>query len=309
MAAERTLAGEWTDTMLDAGRLPMTLAFAALLVTFLVTRMITRMIRAGRGPFRNMDTGGVHIHHVVPGVVLTLVGGFLGIGAGEHLVLRSIAGVVLGVGAGLVLDEFAMIVHLDDVYWSEQGRVSIEATVLAIAAVGLAASGFVPFEASPEGDTVDDRIGWLIALLVDVAVAAITFAKGKFRIGVIGIFIPIVNVVAAIRLARPGSPGRTATTATSPESCTAPRCGQPATTPGGTPCAAASRTSSVVASHLCPPRPRTRGPAPAPVRGSPAPTTPSPARPRALAEPRVVQGIPTRIRGELPGVGRVPSGG
>ncbi|WP_331766961.1 hypothetical protein [Embleya sp. NBC_00896] len=206
MAAERTLAGEWTDTMLDAGRLPMTLAFAALLVTFLVTRMITRMIRAGRGPFRNMDTGGVHIHHVVPGVVLTLVGGFLGIGAGEHLVLRSIAGVVLGVGAGLVLDEFAMIVHLDDVYWSEQGRVSIEATVLAIAAVGLAASGFVPFEASPEGDTVDDRIGWLIALLVDVAVAAITFAKGKFRIGVIGIFIPIVNVVAAIRLARPGSP-------------------------------------------------------------------------------------------------------
>ncbi|MFI1581614.1 hypothetical protein [Embleya sp. NPDC020630] len=200
------LAGWWQDTMIREGRLPMTLAFASLLLTFLITRTITRLIRAGRGPFRNLDSGGVHIHHVVPGIVLALIGGFVGVGSGEYLVGRAVAGVLLGIGAGLVLDEFGMIVHLADVYWSEQGRISIEATVLTIAAVGLAASGFVPFDAKPEGDSVDDRVVWVIVLLLDLAMAAVTFAKGKVATGVIGVFIPIVNIVAAIRLARPGSP-------------------------------------------------------------------------------------------------------
>ncbi|MFI1385104.1 hypothetical protein [Embleya sp. NPDC020886] len=184
----------------------MSLAFASLLLTFLATRTITRLIRAGRGPFRNVSPGGVHIHHVVPGIVLALIGGFVAVGTGQYLVGRSIAGVLLGIGAGLVLDEFGMIVHLADVYWTEQGRISIEATVLATAAVGLAASGFVPFDATPEGGGVADQVVWLLVLLLDVAMAAITFAKGKVGTGVIGIFIPIVNIVAAIRLARPGSP-------------------------------------------------------------------------------------------------------
>jgi hypothetical protein len=122
-------------------------------------------------------------------------------------VARSIAGVLFGMGAGLVLDEFAMIVHLDDVYWSEQGRVSVEATVLAVAAVGLGVTGSVPFDASaPSGPTAGDRVGWAVAILLTVAFAGITFAKGKFRIGVIGVLVPIVNLVAACRLARPGSP-------------------------------------------------------------------------------------------------------
>ncbi|MFF7245461.1 hypothetical protein ACFZBU_16325 [Embleya sp. NPDC008237] len=192
--------------MIHDGRLPMSLAFASLLLTFLVTRTITRLIRAGRGPFHNIGSGGVHIHHVVPGIVLALIGGFLAVGSGEYLVARSIAGVLLGIGAGLVLDEFGMIVHLSDVYWTEQGRISIEATVLATAAVGLAASGFVPFDATPDGHTLDDLVAWSIVLLLDVVMAAITFAKGKVGTGVIGVFIPIVNIVAGIRLARPGSP-------------------------------------------------------------------------------------------------------
>ncbi|WP_424642501.1 hypothetical protein [Embleya sp. AB8] len=200
------LAGWWQDTMIRDGRLPMSLAFASLLLTFLITRTITRLIRAGRGPFRNLDSGGVHIHHVVPGIVLALIGGFIGVGSGEYLVGRSVAGVLLGIGAGLVLDEFGMVVHLADVYWTEQGRISIEATVLTIAAVGLAASGFVPFDATSNGHTLDDRVSWLIALLIDIAMATITFAKGKVGTGVIGVFIPIVNLVAAIRLARPDSP-------------------------------------------------------------------------------------------------------
>jgi hypothetical protein len=200
-------AGWWRDTVIRDGRLPLLLAFAALLLTFLITRTITRLIRAGRGPFGNVSAGGLHIHHVVPGIVLTLIGGVLAIGAGGNIVARSIAGVLFGMGAGLVLDEFAMIVHLDDVYWSEQGRVSVEATVLAVAVVGLAVTGSVPFDASsPSGPTVGDRVGWVVAIVLMVVVTGITFAKGKFRIGVIGVLVPVVNVVAACRLARPGSP-------------------------------------------------------------------------------------------------------
>lgn len=52
---------------------------------------------------------------------------------------------VFGIGAGLVLDEFALILHLDDVYWSEAGRKSVEAVVLTAALVGLVLAGFTPF--------------------------------------------------------------------------------------------------------------------------------------------------------------------
>jgi len=200
-------AGWWRDTVFASERLPLTLAFAAFLTTFLVTRGITRMIRAGKGPFRDIDTGGVHIHHVVPGIVLMLVGGFSAVAAGGHVTARSIAAVLFGVGSGLVLDEFAMIVHLDDVYWTEQGRVSVEMTVLAAAVVGLAVTGFVPFDVTaPSGTSAGDRLAWVVGIAWAVAIAAITFAKGKVRLGVIGILLPLFNLIAAVRLARPGSP-------------------------------------------------------------------------------------------------------
>ncbi|GAA4957826.1 hypothetical protein GCM10023238_25670 [Streptomyces heliomycini] len=52
---------------------------------------------------------------------------------------------LFGIGAGLVLDEFALILHLDDVYWTEAGRKSVEAVVLTAALVGLLLAGFAPF--------------------------------------------------------------------------------------------------------------------------------------------------------------------
>ncbi|MCF2533943.1 hypothetical protein [Yinghuangia soli] len=206
MVTERYASGV-SATLIAEGRLPLTLAFAAFLATFLITRLVTRMIRAGRGPFRNVSAGGTHIHHVVPGIILTMVGGFLAVAAGAHTVSRCIAAVLFGIGAGLVLDEFAMIVHLDDVYWSEQGRASVEVTVLAAAAVGLAITGFVPFDATgPDGTGPADYAFWAVWTLIIVGVSAITFAKGKFRLGVIGILVLPVSLTGAIRLARPNSP-------------------------------------------------------------------------------------------------------
>jgi hypothetical protein len=76
------------------------------------------MIRAGRGPFRDNVSGGVHIHHAVPGIISTIVGAFTSVAVDGASPGAEISAVMIGIGASLVLDEFAMILHLQDVYWS-----------------------------------------------------------------------------------------------------------------------------------------------------------------------------------------------
>ena len=75
--------GHWFHrNIVEPGKLPLLLALTSFILTFVVTRTITRLIRAGKGPFRNVTSGGLHIHHVVPGVVLTVIGGFGAVGSG-----------------------------------------------------------------------------------------------------------------------------------------------------------------------------------------------------------------------------------
>jgi hypothetical protein len=88
------------------------LCFLAFVVTFAVTRMITRLIRDGRGPFRDQVAGGTHIHHAVPGLILLIVGAFTSVGAPDALGWECVAAVLIGIGVSLVLDEFALILHL-----------------------------------------------------------------------------------------------------------------------------------------------------------------------------------------------------
>lgn len=199
--------GRLTLTMVDTERVPPLLALAALVVTFLVTRGITRMIRAGRGPFRNVDPGGMHIHHVVPGVVLMVIGGFGAVFVEGGVVAESVVAVVFGMGTGLVLDEFALIVHLHDVYWTEQGRASVEVTVLTVVVVGMVLIGSSPFDVDDRGGPQEQgMLLWSVNLVVGSLIAVVSFAKGKFRMGVLGVVIPLVGAVGAIRLARPQSP-------------------------------------------------------------------------------------------------------
>lgn len=192
---------------IDTARVPPLLALAALVVTFLVTRSITRMIRAGRGPFRNVNPGGIHIHHVVPGVVLMVIGGFGAIFVEGGVVAESVVAVVFGMGTGLVLDEFALIVHLHDVYWSEQGRTSVEVTVLTSVVVGMMLIGSSPFDVDDQGGLQEQgALLWALNLILGTLIAVVSFAKGKFRMGVLGVVIPFIGAVGAIRLARPQSP-------------------------------------------------------------------------------------------------------
>jgi hypothetical protein len=114
------------------GKEPAFLLTLAFLLTFGVVRLITASIRAGRRtPFRNVTTrGGLHVHHMVPGTVLVLLSGYLAVVLPEPRPDRALA-VAFGVGAALVLDEFALLLRLADVYWQPEGRESIDAVVLA----------------------------------------------------------------------------------------------------------------------------------------------------------------------------------
>ena len=117
-----------------AGREPAFLMLAAFVLTLAGTRFYTRMART-RG-WGSAHVGGVHVHHLVPGVVMTLVTGGLAVGLEPpELWLASLA-IVFGAGAALVLDEFAMLLHLDDVYWTTEGRLSIDACMAAVAFLG-----------------------------------------------------------------------------------------------------------------------------------------------------------------------------
>src|ERR1700760_2951796 len=128
------------------------LCLVAFVVTFATTRTITRLIRDDRGPFRNNVRGGVHIHHAVPGLILLIIGALTAVGGPDQLGWQSFAGITVGIGMSLVLDEFALILHLQDVYWSGEGQLSVEAVSLAAACLGLTLVGFTPFGIDDVGD-------------------------------------------------------------------------------------------------------------------------------------------------------------
>ncbi|MER7723789.1 hypothetical protein [Streptomyces sp. NPDC096323] len=199
--------GHWFDrNVIEPGKLPLLLSLAAFVLTFAITRVITRMIRAGKGPFGNITPGGVHVHHVVPGVVLSVVGGFGAVASGKHGFAAGACAVVFGIGAGLVLDEFALILHMDDVYWTEQGRQSVEVVVLTAALVLLVLGGFSPLGVDDLSDDQEQgRLGVVLTLVVNFCFVLIALFKGKVRMAVVGTLVPFVALIGALRLARPAS--------------------------------------------------------------------------------------------------------
>lgn len=181
----------------------MVLLFAAFITTFLVTRGITRLIRAGKGPFRDNVAGGVHIHHAVPGIILLVIGGITSVASSGRRPGAEISAVLIGVGASLVLDEFALILHLQDVYWSKQGQLSVQVVALTASVIGLLMVGIQPFQ--DDSTPGAGHLAVLIALGLHVLCLLICVAKGKYTSAVIGAFILPVAWWGAVRLAKPKS--------------------------------------------------------------------------------------------------------
>ena len=193
------------DSHANQGRGPAFLVLLAFLIAFGFIRTSARLMRSPRVPWwpGSVTTGGgLHIHHLVWGISLMLLSGFVAFATDLQPPWLQIVAVVFGVGAGLTLDEFALWLHLDDVYWSEEGRSSVDAVVLSASFAGLVVMGIRPFGL----DEVGSVAGSIAVAAACVAVVGITFLKGRILLGVIAVFIPLVGAFCSLRLAKPSSP-------------------------------------------------------------------------------------------------------
>lgn len=212
---------EWLELFFPPDRLAVLWLFVAFVLTLALTRAVTRKIREGEvaelanpgaaekeegGVIQNIHIGGLHVHHQVWGILLCMLVGILLITyhpqPGWGL---NVLAILFGVGAALALDEFAMWLHLDDVYWSPEGRKSITALMVAGAIMLVLAIGADPLDLGGEG--TEGLPGWVITMVVilNFLTAVVCLLKGKNLLALIGVFMPLVATFGMFRLAKPGS--------------------------------------------------------------------------------------------------------
>jgi len=182
------------------------LVLIGFILSFAFIRMSTRLMRSPKVPWwpgSIVSDSGVHLHHLVFGIVTMMAAGAGGFAAFGNSPWTEICAFAFGIGAGLTIDEFALWVYLDDVYWAKEGRSSIDATVIAAALMLLALLGFTPF--TIEDGSVEAVLGTAVSALVAFLLVAICFAKGRILHGTIGFFVFPVALYGACRLGKPGS--------------------------------------------------------------------------------------------------------
>ncbi len=121
---------------LDPGQRSALLSWLAFTGTFAGLRALTYSIRAGKGPFRNISVGGEHLHHYMWGIGLLSGVGAVAVRGEERHRRHPAVAVSYGIGNALIVDEFALLLDLRDVYWAKQGRISIDVGVGTIALAG-----------------------------------------------------------------------------------------------------------------------------------------------------------------------------
>jgi hypothetical protein len=144
--------------------------------------------------------------------------GYIGIAIENESPWAELVAVAFGVGMGLTLDEFALWLNLEDVYWTEKGRQSIDAVVVTVCLLAISLLG-LPF-------WIDVYQALLVLLgvggahlsggetafvlvpiqLAGACLAVVCLVKGKLMTGAVGLFVPLVALVGALRPAKPGSP-------------------------------------------------------------------------------------------------------
>jgi hypothetical protein len=192
--------------IVDTGRQPEFLFFVAFLVTFGFIRTSAHLIRAQVSWWPgNVQVGGTHIHHLVWGILLLLIAGYLGVVIAPPSPWHEIFTIVFGIGTGLTLDEFALWLNLEDVYWSQEGRRSIDAVIVAATLTGMVLVGFAAWV--DVATAVEDAVFAFVGAfgVFTILVALVNLAKEKFGMALIGMFLLPVGLVGAFRLARPRS--------------------------------------------------------------------------------------------------------
>jgi uncharacterized membrane protein len=179
---------------------------AGFIGSFGFIRMSTRLMRSPKVPWwpgSVVSDSGVHLHHLVFGIVAMIAAGALGFLSFGRSPATEICAAFFGIGAGLTIDEFALWVHLEDVYWAEQGRSSIDATVIAAAGMGLVLIGASPI--TFETGSASAIIGSIISCTLIFTMVAICFLKGRVLHGWIGFFIFPLAIYGACRIGKPHS--------------------------------------------------------------------------------------------------------
>jgi hypothetical protein len=195
----------WSEHILAHNRQGVFLVLVGFILSFAFIRMSTRLMRNPKVPWwpgSVVSDSGVHLHHLVFGIVTMMIAGTLGFTAHGESPWAEICGFLFGVGAGLTIDEFALWVYLDDVYWAEEGRSSIDATVIAAAAMGLVVLGVNPFDIGSESEGV---LAVIVSGLLLFGAVAICFLKGRRVHGIIGFFVFPIALYGACRIGKPNS--------------------------------------------------------------------------------------------------------
>lgn len=196
----------WQQQLVEHDRQALFLVLVGFLGSFVLIRISTRLMRSPKVPWwpgSIVSDSGVHLHHLVFGIVTMMAAGTVGFAAMGESPWFEVAALAFGIGVGLTIDEFALWVHLDDVYWAEEGRRSIDATVIAAVLMAILMFGLRPFEIGTDSTTV--LVGSLLGAALNLAVAGTCFLKDRVLHGIVGFFILPVGLYGAIRLAKPNS--------------------------------------------------------------------------------------------------------
>jgi hypothetical protein len=186
---------------LTGGRGAAFVVLVAFIVSFLLIRTSARLTRSVSWWPGGVQAGGVHLHHLVWGICLMMLSGFLAFAAPLRAPWWHVDAIAFGIGVGFALDEFALWVRLEDVYWAREGRSSVDAVVIAFSFAALVVVGTQPFGLDDPG-SVWGTVGVVAFVLCFVMAAA---AKGRPFLAIVGVFIPAVAMIGAVRLARPSS--------------------------------------------------------------------------------------------------------
>jgi hypothetical protein len=197
----------WNDQIVAHEGEGLFFVLVGFLGSFGFIRMSTRLMRSPRVPWwpgSVVSDSGVHLHHLVFGIWLMIGAGTLGFWFFGEDPWFEICALLFGIGAGLTVDEFALWVHLDDVYWAEEGRSSIDAAVIAVAAMGLVLLGYRPLDFTTA--SVGTVITSIAAVVLELALVAVCFLKQRVLHGAVGLFVFPIAGYGAARIGKPRSP-------------------------------------------------------------------------------------------------------
>jgi lysyl-tRNA synthetase, class II len=201
-----SVGSEFQREIVDSGRLAAFVFFIFLLGTFGFIRTSTWMIKKQVSWWPgNVEVGGTHVHHLVWGICAMMIFGYIGVVHQPGSPWWEIITALFAIGMGLALDEFALWLELKDVYWSKDGRKSIDAMIIAGCAAGVLLVGFSAWMTL--ADKVESAVfaGAGAFSLVGIVVAIVNAAKEKLWWALASLVFWPAGVAPAFRLAKPHS--------------------------------------------------------------------------------------------------------